>query len=202
MIAYIGEVTNDKISYTSKNLPDYVYNNHKIVTWWEEPHYFNTIELPGWLGDQIPKPHACIVPLGYSGYSFEKVKDILKNIKSGTGLDSMPENIIHSSLMKLLRIKIDDLEEGLILTNYEKGVRKEDRPDFIALDKNGQYVIIECKSQGKIKDLDQIQRYSDSYKNKKHRLMLVAFNILPECRVEASKRKIECIECLMKFNKL
>jgi len=205
-VSYVGTVLSNELKYNTKNSVGnskngYGYVNQKFVEWWDKPHHFNTKELPNWMAEQFGKRHRTISPILYSKYSFDEIVDKIKSILSGTGLDFLDEKFLQAGIRKFLRRKIDFLELGLSIVDYEKRISDSNQPDFIAKDKDGVTVIIECKKTAEKSDVEKLLSYSNDI-SEKHRMILIAFSITPECRVEAKRNLIDCFECDLKFNKL
>ncbi len=77
------------------------------------------------------------------------------------------------------------------------GKDKRQRPDFIAEDKKGKTVIIECKGTAGEAAVDQILDYQKKYGKKKDtRLIIVAFRFTDACKSYANRvGNVELFEC-------
>lgn len=84
------------------------------------------------------------------------------------------------------------------------GKKKRPRPDFIAEDKEGRTVIIECKGTAGEYAVKQLQLYGQEYgRGKEPRLVIVAFRITGSCKLAATKAgNVELVECDLDFQKI
>lgn len=208
-IAYVGEVKKGRCKFVRDNVigseKGFGYPHQRRVRWWNEPFYFDRRDLPPYFTKQLGKRGISAVEIfpdqkGFEGF----IKVVHACANSGSKLPSLKEDLIKAGLVKYLYHSLDKLEPGLKIEHVEVsiGKQKRSRPDFIAKDKRGRTVLIECKGIAGEKAIEQIKDYEKRYgRGKKSRLMLVAFKIKEACKPKARKENIELIECDLSFKK-
>jgi hypothetical protein len=209
-IAYVGEIENGKYLHTSRNIVGrdeddrgFEYPNQYRVKWCDKPYDFSRYDLPLFLFNQLGKRGRTVVPIKLYRRSFDEVKQIiLTNARSGSLSYEVNEDMIKAGIRKYLRRHIDSLERGLKIVKSEKAISKADRPDFIAKDKNGRTVVIECKGNAYPGDCDQLGRYRKTFAKENPRLMLIAFRMDDDCLKLAKNAKLELYECDLGFTKI
>lgn len=210
-IAYIGDIADGVYLHRTSNVVGldedeggFGYPNQYKVRWFDKPYDFSRYDLPDYLWKQLGKRGRTVVQLSLYRRSFDEVKQIiLATARSGSLSYDINEDTVKAGIRKYLRRQIDSLEKGLKITKSEERTSKTDQPDFVARDKNGKKVIIECKGYACPIDCDQLDRYGKSLAKEKPRLMLVAFRIDDGCLKEAERNsQIELFECDLKFKKV
>jgi RecB family endonuclease NucS len=111
------------------------------------------------------------------------------------------EDSVKAGISKYVRKNLDKLEIGLKITHEEKPINEQNRPDFLAKDKNGISVIIECKGYADNETIKQIKRYRSNYP-KSSRCFLIATQLSDDCKKEARRNEIEVFEVDLNFNKI
>jgi hypothetical protein len=209
-IAYVGDVKNGRYRHTKKNVVGldeddggFEYPNQYEVRWYDKPYDFSRKDLPDFIKKQLGIRGRTVVPIKLYKRSFDEVKQIiLTNAASGSLSYEINEDTVKAGIRKYLRHRLDSLEKGLRITKSEKHTSHTDRPDFLAKDKDGRTVIIECKGNAYAGDCGQLEGYGKNLKLEKPRLMLVAFRIDDECIKIAEKNlMIELYECDLKFTR-
>lgn len=211
-IAYVGEVKGP-CKYNRKNSVGdpkgrFDYAHQREVEWWDEPHHFNRHDLPKYFADQFGKRGVTVAEINPNSKGFEGFIKIVKACaNSGSKLPGINEDAIKAGLVKYLYHSLDKLEKGLTIKYAEVAIgkrKKKPRPDFIAEDKQGRPVIIECKGTAGEAAVEQVQGYGKEYgAGKNHRLVIVAFRINNACRLAARKAgNIELFECDLTFHKI
>ena len=210
-IAYVGEIASGKYMHTTRNIVGrneddggFEYPNQYKVKWWDKPFDFSRKDLPLFLFKQLGKRGRTVVPIKFYRRSFDKVKQIiLTTSRSGSLSYEVNEDMIKAGLRKYLRRYINSLEKGLKIVKSEKSTSRTDRPDFIAKDRSGTTVIIECKGNAFPGDCEQLERYGENLARENPRLMLIAFKIDDGC-IELAKRipRMELFECDLEFTKI
>jgi RecB family endonuclease NucS len=143
-----------------------------------------------------------VIKLDLGKRNFEQVKQIiLSNAISGSLTEKGNEDLVKAGLIKNLKKEVSSIENGLIITERESPDDKKNRPDFLAKDKDGNEVIIECKGIADAGDADQIIRYRRNY-GKKVRIFLIAFEITQSCKKALKNESVEYFECDLHFKRL
>lgn len=211
-IAYVGEAKgpcrfNRKNSIGNPN-GKFTYSHQRDVKWWDEPHYFNRHDFPKYFADQFGKRGVTVTEIFPNSKGFKGFIDIIKTCaNSGSQLPGINEDTIKAGLVKYLYSSLEKLEKGLTITKVEVAIGKQkkiSRPDFIAKDRQGKPVIIECKGSANEAAVEQIQSYEKEYgKDKDPRLLIVAFRINDACRLAARKAgNVELYECDLTFRRI
>lgn len=210
-IAYVGEIVNGKYRHTTRNIVGqseerggFDYPNQYTVKWWDRPYDFSRYDLPPFLHKQLGKRGRTVVRIEFHRRSFEEVKKIIvTNALSGFLSYEVNEDMIKAGIRKYLRHHLSSLEKGLKIIKSERSTSRTDRPDFIAVDRLSQMVIIECKGMACSGDCQQLERYGKNLAKENPRLMLIAFKIDEGC-VGFAKRnpKMELYECDLTFAKI
>ena len=209
-IAYIGEVKGPCELNRKNAVGDpkgkFGYSHQRKVEWWEEPHHFDRHDLPKYFADQFGKRGVTVAEIIPKSKGFERFRKIVATCaRSGSKLPGINEDAIKAGLVKYLYHSLDRLEKGLKIKSAEIaiGKKKRPRPDFIAEDREGRKVVIECKGTAGENAVEQVQRYGKEYgRGKEPRLMIVAFRINDFCRSAARKAgNIELVECDLDFQK-
>ncbi len=202
-IAAVGEVIGD-YSYNTTNIVGksedeggFDYNHQRKVKWFESPRYFNRNQLPGVIANKLGLRGKTTTEINYPIDSFlKKIEDIPSTYKR-----VFNEDLVKAGLSKYLKKNLDELEVGLKITHEENHINEGNKPDFMAKDKNGSKVIIECKGIAEKKDIKQIKRYRLN-SHQKSRCFLIASQISDECRKEALKNQIEIFEVGLVFKRI
>jgi len=207
-IAYVGEVDGPyefREDNVVGNPKGFGYPRQRQVEWWAEPHHFDRRNLPPYFAKQFGKRRFAIRPIDPGPYGFDGFVKILKSCPiSGSRIPGMNEDMVKAGLVKYLYRSLDALEPGLRIKHVEPSIQRRKRPDFIAADKKGRPVLIECKGTASGDAVDQIKQYEKLYGMKKSsRLMIVAFKIDEMC-MSAAKRagNVELFECNLDFRKI
>lgn len=207
-IAYVGESKGHRKFNKNNTIGDpegkYRYANQMQVMWWDEPRYFDRWDLPEYISNQFGKRHITVTEINPGSKGFEGFVAIVKSCaRSDSKLPGMKEDMVKAGLIKYLHRSLDALETGLKIEQAELFVG-EKRPDFIAKDKGGRTVLIECKGNAGLDTVEQIKRYEVEFSKRKNpRLMIVAFRINEACRLAAKKAgNIELYECDLDFKAL
>jgi len=210
-IAYVGVVKGPCKFVTDNSVgdPDGEFGcpHQREVEWWDEPHHFDRYDLPRYFAEQFGRHGKTVVEINPGSKGFKGFIRIIKTCAdSGSRVPGINEDMVKSGLIKYLHSTLNKLEKGLKILNAEAviGKTKKPRPDFIAEDKAGRTVIIECKGIAGESAVEQIQRYQREYgKGKDCRLMIVAFRFKERCKEKAKKLgNIELVECDLTFNKI
>jgi len=210
-IAYVGEIVNGRYMFTKRNIVGrneddggFEYPNQYKVKWWNKPFDFSRHDLPPFMLNQLGKRGRTVVPIKFYRRSFNEVKQIiLATARSGSLSYEVNEDMIKAGLRKYLRRHINSLEEGLKIVKSEKSTSRTDRPDFVARDKSGKTVIIECKGNAFPGDCEQLERYGENLAKENPRLILIAFKIDDGC-IDVAKKipEMELFECDLEFTKI
>ncbi len=205
-IAYVGEAasklrrTTDNIVGRPESKGGYGYPNQVKVKWWSKPSFFSRDEL-GPYGKQLGITGKTVTKLDLGHRTFEEFTMFLKSIPSGSQSYRLDEDTIKAGIVKFLNSDLTALEEGLRVRRPERSISKHDRPDFLARDRTGKEVVIECKGTARAADLDQLERYGRSARSA--RLLLAAYRVEDECKKEAKRNsRFELYECNLKFDKV
>jgi hypothetical protein len=210
-IALVGEVEDGKYMHTEKNVigldeddGGFGYPNQYRVRWYDKPHDFSRKDLPSFLTAQLGKRGRTVVPLNLYKRSFDEAKRIILTSAASESLSyDINEDTVKAGIRKYLGHHLDSLENGLKVMKAERSTGKTDRPDFVAKDKKGETVIIECKGNAYAGDCDQLERYGRNLRKQNPRLMLVAFRIDDGCLDEAKKNsRIELYQCDLEFQRI
>jgi len=210
-IAYVGEVKGPCKPNRENAIGDpngeFDYAHQRKVEWWEEPHHFDRHDLPKYFADQFGKRGVTVAEIIPRSKGFEKFIGIVRACaRSGSKLPGINEDAIKAGLVKYLYHSLDKLEQGLKIRYAEIaiGKMKRPRPDFIAEDKEGRIVLIECKGTAGENAVEQVQGYRKEYGGgTEPRLVIVAFRITDSCRLAARKAgNIELVECDLDFQKI
>jgi hypothetical protein len=209
-IAYVGEVKGPCKHETENfvgNPKGLYYAHQRRVEWWNGPYYFDRRDLPEYLAGQFGKRGITIAEIHPGSKGFRGFIRIVKACaSSGSKFPGINEDAIKAGLIKYLHHSLDRLEEGFVIRSAEVaiGKKKRPRPDFIAEDKQGRTVLVECKGTAGESAVEQILRYEKEYgKDKGVRLIIVAFRISEACMLAAKKAgNIELIECDLNFRKI
>jgi hypothetical protein len=205
-IAYVGYVRGE-YKYNNSNevgvSTKFAYANQRKVEWWRRPRYFDRRDLPQWISSQLGK-RKTITEIDLRGYGFEAALKIIRTCaRVGSALSDF-EDLAKAGIRKYADQEVEQLESGLRIISIERSISEKDRPDFIATDKNGRTVLIECKGTAREADCDQLLRYFNDFRsrnNPKPRLMLIAFTFDQSCRKTAKANHIETVECDLTFTK-
>lgn len=200
MIAYVGNVIDERKHYSTRNKIGY-YPNQIRVNWWAEPHHFSRWDLPKALAKQLGIHGKAVTKLNLDGYGFDETIRLIRDARSGSLLTRPNEDIIKIGLHNLILDHSDWLEKGLTIERAEVQITPGERPDFIGKDKTGRTVLIECKGTATESAYKQIIRYSAAYRKRKPRLFLVAFRFDTDCQKLAKKAGIKTIKCELKFKR-
>ena len=170
-VAYVGNVSDGVFHYSKENEvgdPQGLgYANQRAVKWWKEPHHFDKRQLPAWLAGQLGKRGITIVRLELQDYGFQATLDIIRKCaRSGTALNEF-EDLAKAGIRKYVENRMSRLEAGLEITRIEHSINDTDRPDFIARDRGGRTVLIECKGAAVERDCQQLLRYGTNYRHGK-----------------------------------
>jgi hypothetical protein len=209
-IAYVGEVKDGVYHHTKRNIVGmdeseggFEYPNQYEVKWYDKPYDFSRKDLPPFLLKQLGIKGRTVVKIRLERRSFDEVKQIILTTARSGSLFEINEDAVKAGIRKYLMHNIDSLEKELKIMKVEERTSETDQPDFLAKDKNGRTVIIECKGYAYPEDCDQLERYEKSIAKKKPRLMLIAFRIDDGCLKEAEKNpQMELFECDLKFTKI
>jgi len=210
MIAYVGEVADNKLRDERKNRKNntgclYKYWNQRKVKWWRVPNHFRRKELPDWIHGQLGKRGQTIRRLELKGHTFKEAKKLIKTRpRSGSALASLNEDTVKAGLMNYFLSYAHVFERVLKIRRVEREVARGHRPDFGAQDAKGTPVIIECKGFATPESCRQLARYGrkhrKNHKSKRRpRLLLVAFAFEEACRKVASEAGIELFSCKLKL---
>jgi hypothetical protein len=206
-IAFVGEATGryvedeKNVVGRTKKSGGFGYCYQQKVRWYDKPCHFPRADLPPWMRDQLGKPFKTVVRLELGRWSFDEAREIiLTTAKSGSSF-YINEDTVKAGIRKYLGLQLDSLEKGLKIKSAEARTSETDQPDFLAEDRKGRRVIIECKGWAVPSDCDQLTRYRKGMAKEKPRLMLVAFKFEPGCEKEAAKSDIELFECDLTFKK-
>jgi len=203
-IAYVGEVKGpcklNRKNVIGDSEGEFGYGHQRKVNWWDEPHHFDRRDLPEYFAAQFGRKGATVVEIDLGPKGFEGFVSIIKTCaNSGSRFPGINEETIKAGLLKYLYHSLDRLEKGLKLKSAEIAIGKQkgSRPDFIAEDRQGRTVIMECKGTAGEGTVEQIQSYEREYsKGQKPRLIIIAFKINEACRSAAKKAgNIELVEC-------
>jgi predicted Mrr-cat superfamily restriction endonuclease len=208
-IAYVGEIKDGVCRRTTKNIigmdkkeGGFGYPQQFAVNWYETPTDFSRHNLPVSLRDQLGKKGKTVTLLDLGKRSFDEVKNIILKCAESESLSyDVNEDMIKAGFRKYLHRNLDNFERGLKILKAEKNVSEGSRPDFIAEDKNGYPVIIECKGRAYASDCEQLRKYKKDY-GKETRLILLAFKIDSGCLKPAREEGIELMECDLRFNRI
>lgn len=202
-VAAVGEVISDYF-YNTKNIvgrdvddDGFDYPHQKKVKWFKTPRYFHKNELPSVITEKLGLRGKTTTEIKYPVDSFLK---IIKEIRS-TYKRKFNEDLVKAGLSKYVQRNSDQLEVGLKIIGEESQIDEQNRPDFLAVDKRGTKVIIECKGFADKDDIKQIKRYRLNYP-KTSRCFLIASHISDECKKEAIKNNIEVFEVDLIFQKI
>jgi hypothetical protein len=210
-IAYVGEIENGKYMQTHENIVGldkkdggFGYPNQYKVKWYEKPRDFSRTDLPDFLRKQLGQRGRTVVPINLNRRSFDDVKQIILVCARSESLSyQINEDTVKAGIRKYLRRHINSLEEGMKIVKSEEPTSTADRPDFIARDKDGRIVLIECKGNAFPEDCRQLERYGEGLKKENPRLILVAFKVDDGCMKEAkSSRPMELVECDLTFKRV
>jgi len=210
-IAYVGEVEGpckfDRGNVIGDSNGKFDYAYQRKVGWWDEPHHFDRYDLPEYFATQFGKRGITVAEIDVGSKGFEGFIRVVKACASSSSkFPGISEDAIKAGLLKHLYHSLDRLEKGLIVKKAEVAIGKQrrPRPDFIAEDKEGRIVLIECKGTAGENAVDQIEGYRKEYgKGKDSRSMIVAFRINEACRLAARKAgNVELIECDLEFHKI
>ena len=204
MIAYVGEVADDRLRCENKNTTGrrYEYWNQRRVTWWTEPNHFHPKDLPRWIHRQLGNQGTTIKRLDLKGRTFKEAKSAIKTKPStGSAFASLAEEMVKASLRNYFLSNTHVFKPRLKIHRVEKEVARGHRPDFEGEDATGSPVIIECKGYAKTEACDQLTRYAKKYRRRKQRprLLLVAFGFEDVCRKSATETGIELFRCDLRF---
>jgi len=208
-IAYVGEIDGPCRFIDCNVIGDpkgeFDYPNQRKVRWWDEPHHFSRHDLPNFFANQLGKRGVTVAEINAGSKSLRGFISLIRTCSnSGSNLPGINEDAVKAGLVKYLHFSLDRLEKGLRIKTAEVAIGKEkrSRPDFIAEDKNGRTVLIECKGNAGESTVDQILGYSKEY-GKDARLMIVAFKINESCRLTSREAgNIELVECDLDFHKI
>jgi len=210
-IAYIGEVDGPCEFKDDNSVGDpngrFSYPTQRRVQWWDEPHHFDRRNLPGDFARQFGKRGVTVAEIDPYSKGFTGFKRLIEACaNSGSRLPGLNEDTVKAGIVKYLYASLDDLEDGLKILKAEVAIGKDKRkrPDFIAKDKSGRTVIIECKGTAGEDAVDQILEYQREYReDTDSRLMIIAFRISNSCKSYAKRvGNIELVECNLQWKKL
>lgn len=203
-IAAVGEVIDGRYLHKTKNIvgkdvddDGFDYNHQKKVKWFDTPRFFDKDELPTVISRKLGLRGKTTTEIHYPVDRFLK---IIKEIPS-TYVRKFNEDLVKAGLSKYLRKNLDQLEAGLRITHEESPINEQNRPDFLAIDKSGTKVIIECKGYADKEAIKKIKIYRSKYP-KASRCFLIASQISDECKKEALKNQIEVFETDLIFKKI
>lgn len=207
-IALVGEVIGDyernkqNIVGRNEDKGGFEYHNQYKVNWLTDPYDFDRKNLPEEFWKQMGRRGITVKKLDLGKRSFDQVRNIILSCAiSGSLSQHGNEDMVKAGLLKYLKKKINPFEEGLVILEQEKQINEDNRLDFLAKDKKGKNVIIECKGTAYPLACDQLEEYAKYYPDDT-RLLLVAFNITNECKRRASTNsRIELYECDLSFEK-
>lgn len=202
-VAAVGKIIGD-YSYNTKNIVGkdeedggFEYRHQKEVKWFESPQHFDTGELPCVISKKLGQRGNTPTKIDYLAETFLKFIEIIPSTYKG----KFNEDSVKAGISKYVRKNLDKLEIGLKITHEEKSINEQNRPDFLAKDKNGTSVIIECKGYAESETIKQIKRYRSNYP-KASRCFLIAMRISEDCKKEAARNGIEVFEVDLNFNKI
>jgi RecB family endonuclease NucS len=176
------------------------YPHQKAVKWLKKPREFLKKYLPENISKQMGKRGKTTIKIS-TNYNGEDFIRMLENLSIPSYEGKYNEELVKAGLSKYVKRNLEKLEDGLTIEREEKSIDKENRPDFIAKDRNGKKVIIECKgSLADLSDISQVINYLRSY-GQEARYFLIAFSFNERCLEKAKKTKIELIECDLVFKK-
>jgi predicted Mrr-cat superfamily restriction endonuclease len=208
-IAYVGTITG-KYEYETSNRVGLStkkgglgYPHQRRVKWWSKPLYFSRKELPMDIAKQIGLQGQTIVKIELGNLGFDGLCDFLrKNAHSFADTHlTVNEDTVKAGIMNYLHSDLNAL--GLRITHAEHGIQEQKRPDFLALDKAGNIVIIECKAIANENSVKQVKGYIKKYKkNPGTRAILVAFRFSDKCQTLAEAEGIDLYQCNLGFKKL
>lgn len=210
-IAYVGIVKGPCEYNRSNSVGDpkgeFDYAHQRKVEWWTEPHHFDRHDLPKYIADQLGRRGKTVTEIDPGSKGFDGFVEIVNACaNSGSRMPGMNEDTVKAGIVKYLHCSIDRLEKGLRIKHAEIaiGKPKKARPDFIAEDKTGRIVLIECKATAGESTIEQVKEYEKQYgKGKEVRLIIVAFRINDACRKKAFEAgNIELFECDLDFRKI
>lgn len=210
-IAYVGEIETGEYIYQPDNSVSLSekdgglgYPNQYKVCWYQSPQDFSRNDLPPYLSKQLGKRGKTVIPIDLNRQSFETIKGIiLQCARHNSCSYDINEDTVKAGIRKYLRKNLLVLEQGLKITHAEKPTTENERPDFIAKDKDGRTVLIECKGNACATDCRQLERYGETFADKKARLFLIAFKIDDECYKEAKNNpRLELFECDLSFHRI
>jgi hypothetical protein len=202
-VAAVGEIIGD-YSYNIKNIVGkdeddggFDYPHQKKVKWFETPQYFDKEELPCVISKKLGQRGKTTTKIDYIAENFLKFRELIPSNYKG----KFNEDSVKAGISKYVIKNLDKLEIGLKISHEEKSINEQNRPDFLAKDKNGTPVIIECKGYADSETIKQIKRYRSNYP-KASRCFLIATRISEDCKKEATKNGIEVFEVDLDFNKI
>lgn len=202
-VAAVGEIIGD-YSYNTKNIVGkdeddggFDYPHQIKVKWFEKPQYFDKDELPCVISKKLGQRGKTTTKIDYSAENFLKFIEIIPSTYKG----KFNEDSVKAGISKYVRKNLDKLEIGLKIIHEEKSINEQNRPDFLAKDKNGTTVIIECKGDADSETIKQIKRYRSNYP-KASRCFLIATRISEDCKKDAARNGIEVFEVDLDFNKI
>jgi hypothetical protein len=206
MVAYVGEVADDKLRCEKNNKTGRRYNywNQRRVTWWPEPNHFHPRDLPRWIHRQLGSRGTTIKKLDLHDHTFTQAKSIIKTRpRSGSAFASLAEDTVKAGIRNYFLSNAHVFEPGLEIHRVEKEVARGHRPDFEGEDADGSPVIVECKGYAKASACNQLTRYAKNYHRgrKRPRLLLVAFGFEEACRKSAKEARIELCRCNLTFTR-
>lgn len=201
-VAAIGRVLTGKYLYEKQNIigkseyrGGFGYPSQKEVKWFKKPRYFKKDKLPFYMRDRIT---TCIIIPSSVKIFLQELKNIPEEYRG-----TFNEDAVKAGISRYLKRNINKLEYGLELTRQETSIDENNRPDFLAKDRNGKHVTFECKGFADEKAIDQINRYPSKYHNrKKFRRFLIATYITNDCKKEAKRNGIEVFETYLKSKKV
>jgi hypothetical protein len=206
-IAYVGTVKGH-CEYNTKNSigdqrANFGYAHQREVQWWDQPCYFNRKDLREYYRNQLGKMAEVVAEIVPDSKGVEGFRQLLHTVISGSMLPGIREDTVKADITKHLHRHLDGLEEGLEIRNAEVSVgRSTSRPDFIAEDKRGRAVLIECKAVADVKTVEQLEDYKRKFgRGKDPRLFIVASRITEDCFKMAKARSIELFESELSFRR-
>lgn len=207
MVSALGVVVDDDYEFNQKNIigskNNFGYPHQKKVRWLQSPREFRSEHLKHLLGRLTQRGKTIIEIDGHNSEEFLHSLEGL-NIPSHEG--SYNEELVKAGLSKYVKRNIDHFETGMTIEREERNIDNENRPDFLARDKNGVNVIIECKGSLVNKhNIGQVIRYRNRYRkvsSQNARYFLVAFSFDRDATILGKKEDVEMFEVGLTFKKI
>ncbi|MCX6777272.1 MAG: hypothetical protein NT157_00095 [Candidatus Micrarchaeota archaeon] len=203
-IAAVGEVISDYHFNVTNSVgsPDgFNYQHQKKVKWLDHPREFSRHELPSPIAGRVTLRGKTTLEIKtqYNALQFLKmVRGLMVSEHEGC----FNEDMVKAGLSKYVKIYSNDMETGLKIIKEERHIDDENKPDFIAKDRTGKTVIIECKgNRVGSAAIEQILRYKRSY-GKNARYFLIGFTFDRRAIEQARKENIVVYEVDLKFKRM